>query len=105
MESRTHCLTEPPRVSQNKPVKQRGPAVIYTAVVGTNIKIELLNIQSLPPKPPDIGVDAHQRRPDILCYVETNLKLSNRDRLLAEGGYRLCQRVRIKGKSWEKTLQ
>ena len=63
-----------------------------------SIKIELLNIQSLLPKLPDIRVDAHQRRPDILCYVETNLKQSTPDRLLAIESYRLFRRDRITGR-------
>ena len=71
---------------------------VAAASTGAHVKVELLNIQSLLPKLPDIRIDIQKRRPDILCFVETNLKSSTPDRFLAIEGYRLFRQNRITGR-------
>ena len=53
-----------------------------------HIRVELLNVQSLLPKLPDIRADIQQRNPDIVCFTETNLKTKTPNRLITIPGYR-----------------
>ena len=46
------------------------------------IVLELLNVQSLLPKLPDIRAELSQRDADILCFTETNLKSDAPDPLI-----------------------
>ena len=89
--SLTRTLIRPPRL----PMAQTHALPASTSA---NVRVELLNIQSLLLELPDIRTDVHQRRRDIQCYVETNLKSSTPNRLLAIEGYRLFRRDRITGR-------
>ena len=62
------------------------------------LSVELLNIQTLLPKLPDIRADHHGRRVDIICYTETNLRTGTPDRLVSIPGYSVHRRDRIIGR-------
>ena len=62
------------------------------------LTLELLNIQSLMPKMPDILADVTSTCPDILCYTETNLKVATPDRFVTIPGYTNHRSDRITGR-------
>ena len=73
------CLLRPARISewQTLQAQMRESAVARAPTAGGTgafIKVELLNIQSLLPKLPDVRADVDQRHPDVVCFTETNLK-------------------------------
>ena len=51
------------------------------------MKIDVLNIQSLLPKLPDITADVTEAQPHVLCYTETNLRSATPNRLISIPGY------------------
>ena len=63
-------------------VRPPPPGTGAAVTAGSKIVLELLNIQSLLPKLPDIRAELHLRDADILCYTETNLKSGMPDRLI-----------------------
>lgn len=63
-----------------------------------NLSLELLNVQSLLPKLPDIRADVCNRSPDMLCYTETNLKSATPNRLASVVGYSLFRQDRKIGR-------
>ena len=64
----------------------------------TTVRLELLNIQSLLPKLPDITADANINNADILCYTETNLKTHTPNRLVNIPGYTIHRTDRAVGR-------
>ena len=66
--------------------------------VRSKLVLELLNIQSLLPKLPDIRTELLHRHPDMLCYTETNLKNRTPDRLINLPGYLILREDRIIGR-------
>ena len=99
------CLARPPRLTlwqtQSAP---RGTAAPAAAVAtGSNVTIELLNVQSLLPKLPDIIAELQQRGTatavaDILCFTETNLKAVTPNRFLSLPGYQVFRQDRKLGR-------
>ena len=77
-------------------VQLRDPATRVAAT--NNIVLELLNIQSLLPKMPDVRSELQQRDADILCFTETNLRNGTPDRLLSIPGYNVFRRDREVGR-------
>ena len=63
-----------------------------------NMSLELLNVQSLLPKLPDIRADVCDRSPEMLCYTETNLKSTTPNRLAIIQGYQLFRQDRKTGR-------
>ena len=51
------------------------------------MKIDVLNVQSLLPKLPDITADVTEAQPHVLCYIETNLRSTTPNRLISVPGY------------------
>ena len=52
-----------------------------------DMKIHVLNVQSLLPKLPDITADVTETEPHVLCYTETNLRSTTPNRLISVPGY------------------
>ena len=106
--ARLRCLTEPPRLSQRQTERVgRAPTEVSTAgreqrgrTAGHRrpLKVDLLNVQSLLPKLPDIRADLHLRQPDIVCFTESNLKSTTPDRLLTIQDYCVFRRDRVTGR-------
>ena len=96
------CLLRPARISERQTRHAYSPDSTETVPAdghtSASIKVELLNIQSLLPKLPDVRADVEQRHPDVLCFTETNLKPSTPDRLVTIDGYRLFRRDRVLGR-------
>ena len=69
--------------------------VTTTVNHASNITIELLNVQSLLPKLPDIVSELQQRNADVICFTETNLKSGTPDRLISLPGYRVYRQDRM----------
>ena len=72
---RRRCLTEPRRLTQRQTERAcRAPTEVTAAARRGGptdghtqpLKLELLNVQSLLPKLPDIRADLHQRQPDVI---------------------------------------
>ena len=70
----------------------------HTGAIKHHITLELLNIQSLLPKLPDIRQETQQSKADILCFTETNLKTDTPDRLVSLPGYNIYRRDRVLGR-------
>ena len=68
------------------------------ATLAAGITLQLLNVQSLLPKLPDVCSELRQRDSHILCYTETNLKTGTPDRLVNLPGYNIFRRDRIIGR-------
>ena len=97
------CLLRPARIGERQTRHAHSPKSTETSVPADGhtsafIKVELLNIQLLLPKLPDVRADVEQRHPDVLCFTETNLKPSTPDRLVTIDGYRLFRRDRVLGR-------
>ena len=103
IDSGQRCLVIPQRLSLRQTESARGapPPVTspsITVASSSNITIELLNVQSLIPKLPDIEAELHQREADVICFTETNLKSGTPDRLIGLPGYRLYRQDRLLGR-------
>ena len=96
-------LLHPPRLTLRQteaamvaaPTGSTHPTV---SAASSNITIELLNVQSLLPKLPDIEAELQQRDADIYCFTETNLKTGTPNRLVSLPGYRLYRQDRTLGR-------
>ena len=62
------------------------------------LSLELLNVQSILPKLPDLRVDICDRSPDILCLTETNLKSATPNRMVTIPGYSMFRQDRKLGR-------
>ena len=80
------------------PVLSNGAADETVNISRPLLTIQLLNIQSLLPKMPDILADVSTNGPDILCYTETNLKVTTPDRFVTIPGYTVHRSDRITGR-------
>ena len=91
--TRPHLL-EPPRLNlqetrshgadvQKENQHANGPNFNIKSNTRENIVLELLNIELILPKLPDIRVDICTRSPDFICYTETNLKSATPNRLVS----------------------
>ena len=101
------CLVRPPRLSIRQTIRQTSSAAqtgstaapVTTSPTSTSsITIELLNVQSLLPKLPDITAELQHRDPDVLCYTETNLKSGTPNRLISLPGYQVFRQDRTLGR-------
>ena len=106
--TRPHLL-EPPRLNlqetrshgadvQNENQHANGPNFNIKSKPRENIVLELLNVQSILPKLPDIRADVCTRSPDFICYTETNLKSATPNRLVSIPGYQLFRQDRSLGR-------
>ena len=60
----------------------------HGSALGTEeIKIHVLNVQSLLPKLPDTSADVVETEPHVLCYTKTNLRSTTPNRLVTVPGY------------------
>ena len=101
VDSGLRCLVHPRRLSlqQTESMARATTARATTTVThSSNITIELLNVQSLLPKLPDIVSELQQRNADVICFTETNLKSSTPDRLISLPGYRVYRQDRMLGR-------
>ena len=106
--TRQRCLIEPPRLTQRQTERMdRETPEVSTAAAHRDgavgggrlpLKVELLNVQSLLPKLPDIRADLHQRQPDVICFTESNLKSSTPNQLVSILGYNMFRRDRVIGR-------
>ena len=103
------CLVRPPRLSIRQTIRQTTSAAqsgstavpVTTSPASTSsITIELLNVQSLLTKLPDITAELQQRDPDVLCYTETNLKSGTPKRLISRPGYQMFRQ----DKFWSEVM-
>ena len=99
--TRDRQLIDVATIQQCRPVSaaQTGGTRAQTAVTSRALlTLELLNIQSMLPKMPDILADIASGCPDVLCYTETNLKVSTPDRFVTIPGYTIHRSDRITGR-------
>ena len=95
--------SDPPRPDQSDggaTYSRRGePEPLNTSVrAANNISLELLNIQSLLPKMPDVRAELQHRDTDILCFTETNLRSGTPNRLVSIPGYNIFRQDRTIGR-------
>ena len=63
------------------------------------ISVELLNVQSILPKLPDIRAEHQQDGgADILCFTETHIRTGTPDHLVSLPGYKVYRRDRLVGR-------
>ena len=98
--ARDRCLIQPERLSRRQTEAGGAASAASSASVdnGSGLKVELLNVQSLLPKLPDIRADLSQRKPDVACFTETNLKASTPDRFLFINGYNIFRKDQVIGR-------
>ena len=78
-----------------RPIKQ---VYINTYLGSARSEVELLNIQSLLPKQPDVQADLDRRHTDRLRFTESNLGPSTPGSLVTVDAYCLLRRDRVLGR-------
>ena len=93
------CLAVPPRLTLQQTRRAVGsraaapqPTNVTITTASASITLELLNVQSLLPKLPDVRSELSQRNADILCFTETNLRTSTPNRFVDLPGYTIFRR-------------